>query len=156
MNTSDDIGWFSRLVENPHITLTLVTDNQGRILRSAPRLSSNVEQVASMVQSFEALAQSLASALHCGEARMLQFTTDMDHTLVFPLFNAQYFLAVQIVRKAPLMLVMVEMERVLHMINLTDMVFIQEYAMVDDETPVLDAAELIDAVREWLQQQRPG
>src|SRR5690554_4703750 len=127
MDASDDVGWFSRLTENPHITRVLVVDNQGRVLRSAPRLGSQVEQVASMVQSFEVLAQALAGALNCGEARMLQFTTDMDHTLVFPLFNAQYFLVIQIVRKAPLMLLMVEMERVLQMIKLTDMVFIQEY-----------------------------
>lgn len=147
--------WFDDLANNPHVEALLVSDNQGHILRSTRMLKSDHEQVASMVQSFEALAQALASDLNCGEAQLVQFTTDEDHILVFPLLDSTYFLVVQAPRRAPLMLLMVELERVIAKLDSSAFAVMREYARYADDTPVLDAAELIDAVREWLQSQQP-
>src|SRR5690606_1828684 len=141
MSKLDNIAWFERLVENPHIKAAIVADNQGRILRSTYAFGSDGEQAASMLQSFQTLGQALASALGCGTATMMQLTTDVDHVLVFPLFEEHFFLAVQASRRAPLMLLMVELERVLTKIKPADMVFMQEYAARADDTPVLDAEE---------------
>jgi hypothetical protein len=46
---------------------------------------------------------------------------------------------------------MVELERVVSSIRVDDLVEMREVMVRADDTPVLDAAELIDAVREWLQ-----
>ena len=155
MSKFDDLSWFERLAENPHIISVMVADNRGHVLRSTYVLGSEGEHVASILQSFETLGQALALALDCGSARMMQITTDIDHVLLFPLFEAHYFLAVQASRKAPLMLLMVEMERVLTKLEPADMVLLQDCATWSDDTPVLDAEELIEAVREWLQSQSP-
>jgi predicted regulator of Ras-like GTPase activity (Roadblock/LC7/MglB family) len=143
--------WFERLAENPHIEAIVVADNQGGILRSTRELRSDHEQAASMVQAMEVLAQTLSAALHCGPARMVQLSTDRDHILLFPLAQSTYFLVVQARRTAPLALLMVELERVVSSIRVDDLVEMREVMVRADDTPVLDAAELIDAVREWLQ-----
>lgn len=149
------MNWFEQLAENVHIEAVLIADNQGHILRSTRTLRSDHEQVASMVLSFEAMAQALAETLGCGDAQMVQFATDLDHILIFPLLGSTYFLVAQVPRKAPLMLLMVELERVMAQLEPSDFVYIEELAAYADDTPVLDAAELIDAVREWLQNQQP-
>jgi predicted regulator of Ras-like GTPase activity (Roadblock/LC7/MglB family) len=144
-------NWFERLAENPHIEAIVVADNQGSILRSTRELRSDHEQAASMVQAMEVLAQTLSMALHCGPARLVQLSTDRDHILLFPLAQSTHFLVVQTRRTAPLALVMVELERVVSSIHMGDLVEMREVMIHADDTPVLDAAELIDAVREWLQ-----
>ena len=146
--------WFDHLADNPHVEALLVSDNQGHVLRSTRTLKSDHEQVASMVQSFEALAQALVSDLNCGPAQMVQFTTDLDHILVYPLLGSTYFLVVQASRQAPLLLLTVELERVIAKLVSSDFVVMREFSRYADDTPVLDAAELIDAVREWLQSQQ--
>ena len=148
--------WFDHLIENPHIETLLISDNRGHILRSTRRLKSDHEQVASMVQSFEVLARALADGLACGEAQLLHFTTDLDHILIFPLLGSTFFLIVQTSRRAPLMLLTVELERVIAALATADFVAMREHAGHMDDTPVLDAAELIEAVREWLQSQQSG
>ena len=146
--------WFDHLAENPHIETLLISDNRGHILRSTRKLKSDHEQVASMVQSFEVLAQALADGLDCGEAQLLHLTTDLDHILIFPLLGSTFFLIVQTSRRAPLMLLTVELERVIAALATADFVAMRERAGHTDDTLVLDAAELIEAVREWLQSQQ--
>ena len=144
-------NWFEQLAENPHIEALVVADNQGRILRTTRELRSDHEYAASMVQAIEVLAQTLSAALYFGAARMVQLSTDRDHILLFPLAKSTHFLVVQTRRTAPLTLLMVELERVIAQIHHEDLDAMRDVILYADDTPVLDAAELIDAVREWLQ-----
>jgi hypothetical protein len=105
---------------------------------------------ASMLQSAEVLAQTLAAELGCGEARMLQISTQREHIMLFPLAASTFYLVVQVARTAPLMLIMVELERVLAEVDVHQLGAQSEKPVPSDDTPVLDAAELIEAVREWL------
>jgi len=143
--------WFERLADNPHIEAIVVADNQGAVLRSTWELRSDHEQAASMVQALEVLAQTLSEALRFGPARMVQLSTDRDHILLFPLAQSTHVLVVQTRRTAPLAMLMIELERVVDSVCSDDLAVMREVMMHADDTPVLDAAELIDAVREWLQ-----
>ncbi len=149
------MDWFERLNNNPHIESVLLADNQGRVLRSTRPLGSDSEMAASMLQSAEVLAQTLSAELGCGEARMLQISTQREHIMLFPLAASTFYLVVQVARTAPLMLIMVELERVIAEVDVTQLGVQSEKPVPSDDTPVLDAAELIEAVREWLRN-RPG
>lgn len=143
------MDWFQCLTSNPYINAVLVADNRDNILRSSYPLRSDHEQLASMLQSAEVLAQTLSTELNCGEARLLQFSTQWEHILLFPLFQSNYYLVVQVERTAPLMLIMVDVERALDEITQDELREMDTLRFADD-TPVLDAAELIEAVQEWL------
>lgn len=145
------MDWFERLAVNPHIESVLLADNQGRILRSTRPLGSDAETAASMLQAAEVLAQSLSAEFGCGEAKMLQISTKREHIMLFPLLNSTYYLVVMVERVAPLMVVMTEIERAMTNIDLDELAAYDERPMMrSDDTPVLDAEELIEAVREWL------
>ncbi|MBZ0296091.1 MAG: roadblock/LC7 domain-containing protein [Anaerolineae bacterium] len=143
------MDWFQRLTSNPYVNAVLVADNRDNILRSSYPLRSDHAQLASMLQSAEVLAQTLASELNCGQAQLLQFSTQWEHILLFPLFQSTFYLVVQVERTAPLTLIMVDVERALAEIKREELSQMEVAKFVDD-TPVLDAAELIEAVREWL------
>ncbi len=145
------MDWFERLAVNPHIESVLLADNQGRILRSTRPLGSDAETAASMLQAAEVLAQSLSAEFGCGEAKMLQISTKREHIMLFPMANSTYYLVVMVERVAPLMVVMTEIERAMTSIDLNELAALDERRMMrSDDTPVLDAEELIEAVREWL------
>lgn len=147
------MDWFERLQKNPYIQTLLLADDQGRVLRSTRSMISDGEFVASMLQSAEVLTQTLAAELGCGQARMLHISTSHEHILLFPLAESTFFLLVLLDRTAPLKLILIELERVISQITANDLAQfvspIEQYPRPDD-TPVLDAQELIEAVREWL------
>ena len=142
--------WFRRLADNPHIEAAIVADNQGRILTSSHSLSSDHERVASMLQSMEVLAQALAQELTGSMAEMVQLSTKSFHIIMLPLLDSNYFLVVQAKRSAPLTLLMIEIERVANQVRQTDFSVLEtRYQQLPDDSP-LNAAELIEAVQEWL------
>lgn len=128
----------------------MLADNQGRVLRSTRPLGSDSEMAASMLQSAEVLAQALASEFGCGEAKMLQISTRREHIILFPLFGSTYYLVVQVERTAPMMVIMTDIERALANIDPDELTEFGDTRVRSDDTPVLDAQELIEAVREWL------
>jgi predicted regulator of Ras-like GTPase activity (Roadblock/LC7/MglB family) len=138
-------------MDNPQIEALLVADTQGRILRSSRELSSDDERVASMLQSMEVLAQSLAAEFACGKAQLVQLSTSEHHIILLPLIRSAYFLVVQTRRSAPLTLLMIEIERVIQRLRQDDLVVMQAPLRELPDEVALDAAELIEAVREWLQ-----
>ncbi len=145
------MDWFERLTSNPFIDSVLLADNQGHILRSNRTLRSDNEVAASMLQSAEVLAQTLAEELGYGAAQMLQISTHSEHIMLFPIEDSTYYLVIQIARTAPLMLVMVDVERAIEEIALDEMITVRRIDQIQsDDTPVLDAAELIAAVQDWL------
>lgn len=152
------MDWFERLLSNPYIDSVLLADNQGNILRSTYPLRSENEAAVSMLQSAEVLAQTLAQELGCGAARMLQISTQWEHIILFPLFASRYYIVIQVERSVPLMLVMVDMERTLEEVSAEELAALRKPVTLqfDDDTPVLDAAELIEAVRDWLKSGRTG
>jgi hypothetical protein len=69
---------------------------------------------------------------------------------LLPLLSSTYFLVVQVKRSAPLTLLMIEIERVARQVREADFSAMStRYQRLPDESP-LDAAELIEAVQEWL------
>lgn len=144
------MDWFERLKANPHIDRAFLLDNQGRILLVTCPLPGDGELAASMLQSAEVLAQALSDELGCGEARMLQISTDRMHIILFPLARSTFYLVVLLPRTAPMLLVMIELERVLALIDTQALHALEEDQRMNDDTPVLDAQDLIEAVREWL------
>ncbi len=144
------MDWFERLISNPYIDSVLLADNQGNILRSTHPLRSDSEIAASMLQSAEVLAQTLAQEWGCGVARMLQISTQWEHIMLFPIMSSAYYLVIQVERTAPLMLVMVDLERALEEVTAEELADLRTVTCASDDTPVLDAAELIQAVQEWL------
>lgn len=142
--------WFRRLTDNPHVEMALIADKQGRILSSSQSLSSDHERVASMLQSMEVLAQALAEEMTGGMAELVQLSTQSFHIILLPLLNSSYFLVVQAKRSAPLTLLMIEIERVASQVRQADFsAMAARYQRLPDESP-LNAAELIEAVQEWL------
>jgi predicted regulator of Ras-like GTPase activity (Roadblock/LC7/MglB family) len=151
--------WFERLSENPLIEAVLLTDNQGRILRSSRPMPSDDELIASMIQAAEVLAQSLVSELKCGPAQMVQISTANEHVLIFPLANSTYNLVVMVARSNPLLAIIEDLELLVPKIDLGELAALEQtlpppntLSNEDD----LDAEELIEAVREWLQSKSAG
>jgi predicted regulator of Ras-like GTPase activity (Roadblock/LC7/MglB family) len=141
------MDWFERLERNRYIEMVMVTDNQGHLLRSSRALGSDDELLPSMIQAFEALAQTLTAEFDCGDARMVQVSTEQGHLLVFPLIESLYYVAVLTQRAAPLMLITVELERTLRGLGHADLMLLEQSSGLSDE---LDAEELIEAVEDWL------
>ncbi len=142
--------WFQRLTDNPHIEMALIADNQGRILTSSQNLTSDHERVASMLQSMEVLGQALAYEMTGGMAEMIQISTESHHIILLPLLRSSYFLVVQAKRSAPMTLLLIEMERVVEQVRQDHFPAIQaRQRRLTDDSP-LNAAELIEAVQDWL------
>ncbi len=149
--------WFDRISANRYVTTVLLADDQGRILRSSRPLRSDEERIASMLQSVEVLAQSLAAELWNSLAEMIHITTDSDHLLVFPLSDSRYVALVMLPRTAPLLLLLVEIRRALAEVEADELhALAQQPRVHNGDNTVMDpeAQELIDAVQEWLNQQR--
>lgn len=142
--------WFDRLIENPHVEQVLCASGDGRVLRASHNLTGDAERAAAMLQSADVLAQALTAALGCGSPTLVQISTRHEHIIIVPLLDSACYLAVQIVRSTPLLLFMIELERTLSQVQVDDFAAAAEPEAHGDDTPVLDAAELIAAVREWL------
>jgi predicted regulator of Ras-like GTPase activity (Roadblock/LC7/MglB family) len=119
-------------------------------------LSSDQETVASMFQTLEVLAQTLAGELRSGKASLIHLITEYSHILLYPLLDSTFFLVVEAERNAPLMLLAIEMERVNADVKASDLVDMQKSLVQVDEHSELDAQELIDAVQEWLHNRPAG
>lgn len=143
-------NWFERLVENTYIEAVLLADNQGRVLKSSRPLSSDDELIASMLQSMEVLAQTLAQEFDCGPAQMLQISSHNGHLFILPQINSTYYVVIIVERAAPLLLLMIEIDRVLANLTCDDFAAFEHYAGNVTDSDELNATEIIEAVREWL------
>ena len=154
------MDWFQQLAEHEFIDTVIITDNQGTILRSSGPISGQNELIASMIQAADVLAQSLTTELGRGPVQMLQITTDNEHILIFPLALSVYHLALIIRLEAPLASLVAELEQIIAGID------VEEFAR-QKQVPArsfssqhkaddLNAQELIEAVREWLQNRSSG
>lgn len=135
--------WFDRLAGNRYIEIVILANNQGQLLRSSRPIASEEDLIPSMLQALEVLAQTLAAEFNCGAAQMVQLATEQGHLLLFPQLGSTYYVAVLVERTAPLMLILIELERTLGKLTADD------FALYDTEAE-LDADQLIEAVREWL------
>lgn len=143
--------WFDQLIDNPHIEQAVCASSDGRVLCAIRSdITGDSERAAVMLQSADVLAQALASALGCGTVKMVQISTQREHIIIVPLLDSAYYLAVQVARTVPLLLFMMELERMLAQVQADDFAEPGDSDDHDDDTPILDAAELIAAVREWL------
>jgi hypothetical protein len=103
-----------------------------------------------MLQSMEVLAQALAQEMTGTIAHMVQLSTELHHIILLPLLESQYFLILQAQRSAPLTLLMIEVDRAMDQVQPEHFAALTlRRARVDDDNS-LDAAELIEAVQEWL------
>jgi predicted regulator of Ras-like GTPase activity (Roadblock/LC7/MglB family) len=146
------MDWFERLAGNQYVDMVLLANNEGRILRSSRPMRSSDELVASMFQAAEVLAQTLADEFDLGSAEMVQISTKFGHLMLFPLANSTHYIVVIVGRAAPYLLLMVEIGRVLKTVTSNDLAVYTQLVGQNDNLSELDAAELIEAVREWLQQ----
>lgn len=137
------MDWFDRLAGNRHIEVVMLANNQGHLLRSSRGVSSDDELLPSMLQALEVLAQTLSEEFGCGAAQMVQLSTEGGHLLLFPLAQSTAYLVVMVERSAPLMLILIEIERTLKTLTPGDLAAL-------GQEPELDAGELIEAVEEWL------
>lgn len=137
------MDWFERLASNRYVDVLMVANNQGQLLRSSRSISSEDELLPSMLQALEVLAQTLAEEFGCGAAQMVQLSTENGHLLLFPLAQSTHYLVVLVERIAPLMLILIEIERTLKSLSPDDLAVL-------NQSPELDAGELIEAVEEWL------
>jgi predicted regulator of Ras-like GTPase activity (Roadblock/LC7/MglB family) len=150
------MDWFERLAGNQYIEMILLANNEGRILRSSRPMRSSDELIASMFQAAEVLAQTLAAEFEVGSAEMLQISTQYGHLMLFPLARSTHYVVVVAERAAPYLLLMVEIGRVLKTVTADDLAVYTQLVGQPDDLTELDAAELIEAVREWLQQRPPN
>jgi predicted regulator of Ras-like GTPase activity (Roadblock/LC7/MglB family) len=146
------MDWFERLAGNQYVEMVLLANNEGRILRSSRPMRSSDELIASMFQAAEVLAQTLADEFELGPAEMVQISTQYGHLMLFPLQRSTHYIVVVVERAAPYLLVMVEIGRVLKTLTSDDLAIYTQVLGQPDDLSELDAAELIEAVREWLQQ----
>jgi predicted regulator of Ras-like GTPase activity (Roadblock/LC7/MglB family) len=149
------MDWFERLAGNQYIEMVLLANNEGRILRSSRPMRSRDELIASMFQTAEVLAQTLAMEFGLHAAEMVQFSTQLGHMMLFPLEHSTHYVIVITERTAPYLLLMVEITRVLKTVQRSDLTVFEQVISQPDDLDELDTAELIEAVREWLQQ-RPS
>lgn len=146
------MDWFERLAGNQYVELILLSNNQGHILRSSRPMRSSDELIASMFQAAEVLAQTLADEFGLGSAETVQISTKRGHLMLFPLMRSTHYVMVIVERSAPFLLLMVEIGRVLKTVTPDDLAMYGQVIGQPDDLAELDAAELIEAVREWLQQ----
>jgi predicted regulator of Ras-like GTPase activity (Roadblock/LC7/MglB family) len=150
------MDWFERLAGNRYIDVLLLANNQGRLLRSSRPISSDDELLPSMLQAFEVLAQTLSTEFACGTAKMIQISTELGHIMLFPLINSNYYVVVMVERAAPLMLIMVELDRTLSRLRQEEFDPFEEAILLSDQPSDLNADEIIEAVQEWLRQRPLG
>jgi predicted regulator of Ras-like GTPase activity (Roadblock/LC7/MglB family) len=129
-----------------------LANNQGRLLSSSRPISSDDDLLPSMLQAFEVLAQTLTNEFAVGVAKMIQISTELGHILLFPMIGSSYYIVVMVERTAPLMLIMVELERTLSKLRQVDFDPFDEAAVLSDQPSDLNADEIIQAVQEWLRQ----
>jgi predicted regulator of Ras-like GTPase activity (Roadblock/LC7/MglB family) len=146
------MDWFERLAGNQHIEMVMLANNDGRILRSSRPMRSSDELMASMFQAAEVLAQTLADEFELGSAEMVQISTQYGHLMLFPLARSTHYVVVVVERTVPYLLLMVEITRILTKVTPDDLAVYAQVVGRSDDLSDLDAAELIEAVREWLQQ----
>jgi predicted regulator of Ras-like GTPase activity (Roadblock/LC7/MglB family) len=142
------MGWFERLSSNTHIQLIIVTNNRGQLLRTSYPLHSSSEKLASMFQALFVLAENLAANFEHDPARFILLSTKDHHVIIYARNYPTYYITVIVSRTAPLLLLMTELERVLGTLHPADLEAL-------DTSDTLNAAELIQAVQEWLWE-RPG
>lgn len=150
------MDWFERLARNRYIDVLLLANNQGRLLRCSRPLTSDDELLPSMLQAFEVLAQTLSNELACGTAKMIQISTELGHILLFPLMRSKYYAVVMADRSAPLMLVLVELDRTLSRLRQEDFDPFEEAILLSSHPSDLNADEIIEAVQDWLRQRPLG
>lgn len=150
------MDWFERLAGNQYVEMVLLANNEGRVLRSSRPMRSSDELIASMFQAAEVLAQTLADEFNLGSAEMVQISTKYGHLMLFPLASSTHYLVVVVGRAAPYLLLMVEIGRVLKAVTADDLAVYAQMVGQPDDLSELDAAELIEAVREWLHQRPQG
>lgn len=146
------MDWFERLAGNQYIEMVMLSNNEGRLLRSSRPMRSGDELIASMFQAAEVLAQTLAEEFGLDGAEMVQISTQHGHLMLFPLAHSTHYVVVMTQRSAPYLLLMVEIDRVLKTITPDDLAVYGQVIGQPDDLAELDAAELIEAVREWLRQ----
>ncbi len=146
------MDWFERLAGNQYIEMVMLSNNEGRVLRSSRPMHSGDELIASMFQTAEVLAQTLAEEFGLDGAEMIQISTQQGHLMLFPIADSTHYIVVMTQRSAPYLLLMVEIGRVLKTITPDDLAVYGQVIGQPDDLAELDAAELIEAVREWLQQ----
>ncbi|MCB9452087.1 MAG: roadblock/LC7 domain-containing protein [Anaerolineaceae bacterium] len=144
--------WFERLANNSHIQLIVVANNRGQLLRASSSLNSSNERLASMFQALFVLAQNMISDFNHNPAQFILLSTNEHHVLIFAPYYPTYYVAIVVGRTAPLSLLMTELERVLSVLTLADLEAL-DTALKDND---LDAAELIQAVQEWLWEKPTG
>ncbi len=141
--------WFERLANNAHIQLVIVTNNRGNLLRTSYPLKSSSEKLASMFQAFFVLAQNLATQFEHNPAQFVLLSTKEHHVFIYSFDYPAYYVTIVVGRTAPLLLLMTELERVLAGLHPADLDALETR---DD----LSAAELIQAVQEWLREKPTG
>lgn len=149
-NHTNDLDWLSRLAKNPHIEAVIIADNDGYILHSSRSLRSDQEYLASMFQALAVLGQTLAQEFASNTMHFVQLTTENNHILLYPLIDSTYFLVIETLRTAPLMVLTIELERIIAEVVAADLLSRQHKAVLERQDVDLNAEELIDAVREWL------
>lgn len=108
-----------------------------------------------MVQAADVLANTILSEFGRGPIQMLQISTSSEHLLIFPLPLSSFHLVLIVDYEASLKEVLDVLERLLPEIDLSALSLAREQPLRPAITPLddseLDANELIEAVREWLQ-----
>ncbi len=137
------MSWFQEIAQNPYIDVALLVDGEGRLVATSNPVGSETQRIASMVKAAEVLARGLSAELGRGDMHTLQLSTHAGHLLVMPAGAAHYLIALT-GRDAPLELILTYMQRVLNQIDATELAL--------PEPDDWDAAELIEAVTEWLHQ----
>jgi predicted regulator of Ras-like GTPase activity (Roadblock/LC7/MglB family) len=144
------MDWFERLTNNRYIDMVMVINSQGNMLRASRPLSSDDEMLPSMLQALEVLAQTLTTEFAIGAAKMIQISTEFGHIILFPVISSAYYIVIMVERAAPLMLIMVELDRTLSKLTQEDFDPFEEAMLIADQPSDLDANEIIQAVEEWL------
>ena len=147
--------WFEQLCSTPHVKTVLVTDTEGRILRSSRPMLSLDELIASMIQAAEVLAQTLSAESKRGSLQLIQIATTKAYVVIFPLLRSAFHLTVITDRNITLEDIVAHIEELLPEIDLAELRALQQTIpkpkpMLPDDSE-LNAQELIEAVREWLQ-----
>jgi predicted regulator of Ras-like GTPase activity (Roadblock/LC7/MglB family) len=137
------VSWFDDLAGNPHVEVALLVDNLGTLVAASDSANDEARRVASMIKAAEVLARGLSVELGRGEMRAMQLSTAQAHLLVTPV-GLSHYLIVLINKNAPMELLSVYLKR------LTDRLSEDEIRSATTSLDDLDAAEIIQAVTEWL------
>jgi hypothetical protein len=118
------------------------------------------ELIASMIQAAEVLAQTLSAESKRGSLQLIQIATTKACVVIFPLLRSAFHLTVITDRNVTLEDIVARIEELLLEIDISELRALQE--LIPKPKPVLrddgelNAQELIEAVREWLQGKSAG